>query len=131
MLEQDYAFSLLRLTLLRDLTKTTFPENYAVLPVCVAQWTQKTIPEFFQITIALLDRQNPYENKLFLKLLELYKIKNLLAHWEIIYWASMYNYLIAYNAQIKWTFVVASLHVLNTSHTIAASVIVANDISLG
>ena len=65
MLAQIEAISFLRSILSRDLAETLIRKNYAVSPVWVAQWIKKTIPNFLQITIVLVNRQLSCKNEFF------------------------------------------------------------------
>ena len=70
----------LRLTNHVILAQHTHPEISAVLLVRVAQWIKKTIPENFQITILLINRQPSYKvfkNSKFIFVCLFYSINNI------------------------------------------------------
>ena len=52
------AFSFFMFDPITWFSKNTHSENTAVPAVWVAQWTMKTIPEFFQISIVLVNKQS-------------------------------------------------------------------------
>ena len=63
MLAQIKNVAFFTLDLSRDTSPTYASSTSDVLLATVAQWIRKTIPELFQITIWLINRQSSYENE--------------------------------------------------------------------